>query len=86
MLANKIVQENLSVREVEHLVKKGGVNAQPKTPKTNVNQDVMALQNSLSEKLGTSVSIVAKANGAGTLKINYSNLDELDEIIKKVSS
>ena len=86
MLANKIVQENLSVRDVEHLVKKGGVNAQPKTPKTSVNQDVMALQNSLSEKLGTSVSIVAKANGAGTLKINYSNLDELDEIIKKVSS
>ncbi len=40
----------------------------------------------LSEKLGTGVSIAAKANGAGILKINYSNLDELDEIIKKVAS
>jgi ParB family transcriptional regulator, chromosome partitioning protein len=85
MLANKIVQQDLSVREVESLVKKVTVDAQPKSPKTNVNHDVLALQNSLSEKLGTGVSIVAKANGSGTLKINYSNLDELDEIIKKVS-
>lgn len=43
----------------------------------------MALQNSLSEKLGTSVSIVAKANGAGTLKINYSNLMSLMRLLKK---
>jgi ParB family chromosome partitioning protein len=86
MLANKIVQENLSVREVEVLVKKVGVDAQPKTQKTPVNRDVLALQNTLSEKLGTGVTIATKANGAGTLKINYSNLDELDGIIKKISS
>jgi ParB family transcriptional regulator, chromosome partitioning protein len=86
MLANKIVQENLSVREVESLVKKVGVDIQPKKQKAYVNQDVLTLQNMLSEKLGAAVSIAAKANGAGTLKINYSNLDELDEIIKKISS
>jgi ParB family transcriptional regulator, chromosome partitioning protein len=86
MLANKIVQEKLSVREVESLVKKLGVDIQPKKQKAYVNQDVLTLQNMLSEKLGAAVSINAKANGAGTLKINYSNLDELDEIIKKISS
>ncbi len=85
MLANKIVQQDLSVREVESMVKKVGLDTKPKTPKNTVNHDVMALQNLLSEKLGTGVSIAAKANGSGTLKINYSNLDELDEIIKKVS-
>jgi ParB family transcriptional regulator, chromosome partitioning protein len=53
--------------------------------KTAVNRDVLALQNTLSEKLGASVSISAKANGAGTLKINYSSLDQLDDIIKKIS-
>ena len=85
MLANKIVQQNLSVREVETLVKKLGDVEKLKVHKTSVNRDVLALQNSLSEKIGASVTIAAKANGAGTLKINYNNLDQLDDIIKKMS-
>jgi ParB family transcriptional regulator, chromosome partitioning protein len=85
LLANKIAQQKLSVREVENLVKNIGAEAKPKTQKSSTNRDVMALQNTLSEKLGASVSISAKANGAGTLKINYSSLDQLDEIIKKIS-
>ena len=68
----------------ESLVKKIGIETKPKTQANNANQDILALENSLSEKLGAAVSIMAKANGAGTLKINYSNLDELDEIIKRV--
>jgi ParB family chromosome partitioning protein len=86
MLANRIVQQDLSVREVEVLVKKLGAGTQSMQKNKANNQDVLALQNLLSEKLGTGVTIAAKANGTGTLKINYSNLDELDEIIKKVSS
>ena len=86
MLANKIVHQRLSVREVETLVKNVATEAKPKLPKTSMNHDVLALQNTLSEKIGASVSISARANGAGTLKINYSNLDQLDEIIKKISS
>jgi ParB family chromosome partitioning protein len=85
MLANKIVQQQLSVRDVENLVKKLGAEAQAKPHKINVNHDILALQNSLSEKIGASVSISAKGNGSGTLKINYANLDQLDEIIKKIS-
>jgi ParB family transcriptional regulator, chromosome partitioning protein len=85
MLANKIAAQHLSVREVENLVKNIETEAKPKVQKTNVNRDVLALQNTLSEKIGAVVSISAKANGAGTLKINYSNLDQLDEIIKKIS-
>ena len=85
MLANKVVQQQLSVRDVENLVKKLGAEAQAKPHKINVNRDVLALQNNLSEKIGASVSISANANGSGTLKINYANLDQLDEIIKKIS-
>ncbi len=85
LLANKTVQEKLSVREVENLVKNIGLQVKSKTTKTKLNYDVLSLQNSLSEKLGTGVNIAAKANGAGTLKINYSNLDHLDEIIKRIS-
>ncbi|HSI24268.1 MAG TPA: chromosome partitioning protein ParB, partial [Methylotenera sp.] len=85
MLANKIVQQQLSVRDVENLVKKLNAEAQVKPHKITANHDVLALQNSLSEKIGASVSISANANGSGTLKINYSNLDQLDELIKKMS-
>lgn len=93
MLAEQIVQNNLSVRDAENLVKKH--NAQMQLPaqneqqkaahKTNVNHDVLRLQEALSDKLGAAVSIKASASGAGTLKISYANLDELDEIIAKIT-
>ncbi|MFM9835822.1 MAG: ParB/RepB/Spo0J family partition protein [Methylophilaceae bacterium] len=84
LLANKIVKLHLSVREVEALAKQEQV---PKANKQKIttNHDVMRLQETLSDKLGAKVSIAAKANGAGTLKISYSNLDQLDDIISKFS-
>jgi ParB family chromosome partitioning protein len=84
MLANKIVQQKLSVREVEALVK------QQLTPKANskqkisVNHDVMRLQDTLSDRLGAKVTIASKSGGAGMLKINYNNLDQLDGIIARM--
>lgn len=85
MLANKIVQQNLSVRDVENLVKKLAQTSAPATHKTTVNHDVLALQNTLSEKIGASVNISAKQNGSGMLKISYANLDQLDDIIRKIT-
>lgn len=88
LLANKAVQQGLSVREVENLVKKltenDVENSGNKPQKNAVNHDVLTLQNALSEKIGASVNISAKENGSGMLKINYSNLDQLDEIIRKM--
>ncbi len=85
MLANKIISQDLSVREVESMVKKLGAETKSNQQKTPVNRDVLALQNTLSEKIGAVVSISAKANGAGMLKISYSNLDQLDDIIVKMT-
>jgi ParB family chromosome partitioning protein len=85
MLANKIMQGNLSVREVEKLVRQADKVAEPEPAQAGADQDVLSLQNTLSEKLGTGVTITAKANGTGTLKINYSNLDELEGFIKKIT-
>ncbi len=84
LLANKIAHQNLSVREVENLVKSVNAEVKPKAQKTTTNRDVLTLQNTLSEKIGAVVTISAKSNGSGVLKINYSNLDQLDEIIKKI--
>lgn len=85
MLANKIVQQDLSVRDVENLVKKLAQISAPAAQKTAINHDVLALENTLSEKIGASVNISAKQNGSGMLKISYANLDQLDDIIRKIS-
>ena len=83
MLANKAIQNDLSVREVERAAK------QPTLPatkaKAQVRDDVAILEERLSDVLGATVSIAGKANGAGTLKIQYSHLDQLDGIIAKLS-
>ncbi len=90
MLAEKIIQNNLSVRDVEDLVKgisktNNSSNAK-QTHKNNINHDVLRLQEALSDKLGASVSINARQNGAGVMKISYASLDQLDEIIAKISN
>ena len=85
MLANKIISLHLSVREVESAVKRLLIDSDTKAHKNTLNNDVLAIQNSLSEIIGTTVNISAKKNGAGTLKISYSNLDQLDDIILKLS-
>lgn len=88
MLAEQIVQQHLSVREAEALVKKTAhqpIEAKKATPLVKEDADVIRLQETLSDKLGASVSIKASANGAGVLKINYANLDQLDDIISRIA-
>lgn len=83
LLANKVVQEELSVREVERLMqqapdakKKSTASEQP---------DIASLQTQLSEQLGANVNISAKNNGSGVLKLSYANLDQLDDWIAKLT-
>jgi ParB family chromosome partitioning protein len=83
MLANKTIQNDLSVREVERAAKQPA--HQVAKPKTQGRDDVAILEERLSDLLGATVSIAGKANGAGTLKIQYSHLDQLDDIIAKLS-
>ena len=88
MLAEQIILNNASVREAENLVKahheKISTPADKPRVKTALNRDLLRLQEALSDKLGAVVSINASANGAGTLKINYASLDQLDEMINKI--
>jgi ParB family chromosome partitioning protein len=87
MLCEEVIQKNLSVREVEALVKnlQNGYKKDKSTssPK-KTNADVRQLEESLAETLGASVTIDAKKNGSGVLKVHYRNLEQLDEILKKI--
>ena len=82
MVCQKVISKNLSVRDVEALI------GQQRPAKRNIKKqktaDIVNFEANLSDKLGTSVKISHKSNGSGVLKINYSNLDELDSILKKI--
>jgi len=89
MLAEQIVYNGLSVREAENLVRKFNEQLAKPTQKAaqapRVSQDILRLQETLSDQLGAAVSIKAGNNGSGTLKISYTNLDQLDDIISKIT-
>jgi ParB family chromosome partitioning protein len=82
--AQEIVQNQLSVRSAEQLVKRlSGAPASPvKAPVQD--RDVLRLQETLAQSLGAAVTIDSSKNGSGTLKIRYASLDQLDEIIAKI--
>jgi ParB family chromosome partitioning protein len=84
LAAEKIVQNNLSVRDAEQLVKQFSAGKVAAIKKVEKDRDVMRLQEELSQALGAVVIIDAAKNGAGSLKIRYSNLDQLDDIVGKL--
>jgi len=82
-LANKIIAENLSVREVESIVK-GRVSKSKNTKKIFKDPNIGALESKLSSKLGMQVKISHnQKNQNGRLEIKYHGLDELDHLIAK---
>jgi len=83
-VARTIIGKGFSVRQTEALVRRmlGGKKAGSKS--THQDQDIRALQDELSEKLGTQVQVEHKAKGKGRLVIKYGSLDQLDGILAKI--
>jgi len=82
--AKQVVAKAMSVREVEQYVRDF---ANPRVVKAapEVDPDVIRLQERLSEKLGAKVAINHHPKGKGKLVISYTNLDELDGILKRIN-
>ena len=85
-LAKRIVDEGLSVRQVEALSKSG--DGRTKSAKsTNVlkkSADIVALENRLRDGLGLKVSVSYKKNGSGDVRVHYKNLEQLDDICRRL--
>jgi ParB family chromosome partitioning protein len=79
-LANLIAAKNLSVRQAEHLVSQALLPPQVRTRPIR-DRDLVALEEELSEQLGTRVAIAPRKKGAGRLSIDYSSLDQLDTLL-----
>lgn len=82
--ANKIVADKLSVREAEKLVQHI-LNPPVAQSKPKPDRDILNLQESLSEKIGTAVQIKIGSKGSGKLIIDYIDNDHLSEILARIN-
>ena len=82
--ARTVASEGLTVRQTEVLIKKLQSPDVEKKATTTANQDILNLQQQLSEKLGAAVKIQHGAKGSGKLTIGYNSVDELDGILNHI--
>ena len=85
-VAEAVVSRNLSVRDAEALAKRKGEGTKKgsgprRAPK---DADTAAVEADLEDVLGMSVELTDRG-GSGELKIKYANLDQLDELIRRLS-
>ena len=90
-IARRVVQEGLSVRTVEALVREakgGGRKAPAESPSAaggGRDPDIVAVERHLSELLGIGVAIHYAGGGKGALTLKFASLDQLDMICQRLS-
>ena len=81
-LAKEIINKKLSVREIERNTFKYKKN---KPKKNHKDPNILDLERELSEKIGLKTSIHFNEQGSsGSITLYYSDLDQLDEIMKRL--
>ena len=82
VLAKEIINKNLSVRETEKNTSKYKKN---KSNKKFKDPNIVDLEKELSEKIGLKTSIHFNQEGSsGSLTLFYSDLDQLDDVMKRL--
>ncbi|MEM7780446.1 MAG: ParB/RepB/Spo0J family partition protein [Pseudomonadota bacterium] len=90
-LARQAVNDNLSVREIEKLVRKIAKGVKSDTPAplpstTHEDADIVAVQRHLEEFLGLNVRIKADSDPrSGAVTIKYGSLDQLDMLCQRLT-
>ncbi|MCH9747461.1 MAG: ParB/RepB/Spo0J family partition protein [Alphaproteobacteria bacterium] len=93
IIVKKIIEDGLSVRQTEALVRKLSSGADEGKPNKEIvrrrsekDADTRALESDLSAALGLKVSLSFDTNGqTGQLKLRYNSLDQLDDLCRKLS-
>jgi ParB family chromosome partitioning protein len=83
-MANKIVSENLNVRQTEKLISKADDKNQTVKSKKEKNADLRDLEDTLTNRLGLRVRINEKKRG-GNISVEYKTLEQLDEFLKRLN-
>ncbi len=82
--AKEIIDKGLSVRDAEDLARKAAAHERaPRAPPRKSN-DTLSLERDLSERLGLQVQVLDK-DGRGEIRIRYGDLEQLDELCRKLT-
>ena len=80
--ANQIIDKKLSVRQVEKITSEFKKN---KGKKTSKDPNILDLEKELSDKIGLKTSIQFNESGSsGSLTLYYSDLNQLDDIMRRL--
>jgi len=85
-LARRAIDDGLSVRALEALVRKG-----PPRPRKagsagpDKDADTLALESDIAESLGLTVDLRHKGESGGELRLSYSSLEQLDDLVRRLT-
>ena len=82
-LANRIVAEGLTVRDIERLGENSGKTTRPRKGAAPVDADTRALQEKLALALGTKVTI-RHGGESGEIRIAFRDFDQLDDFCRRL--
>ena len=84
-LAKEMVAKGMNVREAEALVASSPSGGKRKLSRVSKDVDTVALEKDLMNILGMRVVIDTKNGKSGSLKIEFKSLDQLDDLIHRLS-
>lgn len=86
-LARRAINEGLTVRQLEALAKAPAKGPAPRTKpaKPEKDADTRMIEGDLSAAIGMKVSIEHGTEGGGEMRIRYKSLDQLDDLLRKLS-
>ncbi len=85
-LARRIVKQGLNVRQTERLVRQARAAESAPASSPRKDPDTVALENDLSDLLGLRVTVNFRGDAeGGELVIHYKTLEQLDEVLHKLS-
>ena len=83
-LAEKIIQDKLTVRDIENIVKQIKIKKGYNKEKKILPAEVLQIQKELSEIIGAKVVIKPTSNNKGKIVISYSSLEEFENIVNRL--
>lgn len=89
LMARRIVDHGLSVRDIERVVQeeaRGETKSVPSKIRPDKDPDTRAVEKALEEALGLSISISHRASGGGEVKIGYKTLEQLEALCRRLKA
>lgn len=89
MLAAKIVEHGLSVRQAEALTQEGSHESGRSKTKSSSgtsekHADIRALEKQIEDLIGVKVAITYRTDGSGDIRLRYTTLEQLDDICRRL--